>query len=50
MHNSDINKNKEKQIFTTDETLTLYHGSKSGIHGPIAPISRERCGFHSGQV
>lgn len=48
MNSSDINKNKGKQIFRTDETVTLYHGSKSGIHGPIAPISRERCDFGKG--
>ena len=30
------------------EMLTLYHGSKSGIHGAIAPISRERCDFGKG--
>lgn len=28
--------------------LTLYHGSRSGIRGPIAPISRERCDFGKG--
>lgn len=26
----------------------LYHGSKSGIKGPIAPISREHCDFGKG--
>ena len=26
----------------------LFHGSKSGITGPIAPISRERCDFGKG--
>ena len=26
----------------------LFHGSKSGIKGPIAPISRERCDFGRG--
>ncbi len=31
-----------------NETVTLYHGSKSGIQGPIAPISRERCDFGKG--
>jgi len=25
------------------EMTTLYHGSKSGIRGSIAPIRRERC-------
>lgn len=28
--------------------LTLYHGSKSGIKGTIAPISRDRCDFGKG--
>ncbi len=28
--------------------LTLYHGSKSGIKGSIAPVSRDRCDFGKG--
>lgn len=28
--------------------ITLYHGSKSGIRGAIAPISRESCDFGKG--
>lgn len=28
--------------------IILYHGSKSGINGPIAPISRDRCDFGKG--
>jgi len=28
--------------------ITLYHGSKSGIKGTIAPISREHCDFGKG--
>lgn len=28
--------------------LTLYHGSKSGIRGDIAPVSREHCDFGKG--
>ena len=28
--------------------ITLYHGSKSGIRGAIAPISRSRCDFGKG--
>ena len=28
--------------------LILYHGSKSGIHGAIAPISRDHCDFGRG--
>ena len=29
----------------SNEIVTLYHGSKSGIRGAIAPISREHCDF-----
>lgn len=36
------------RIITTREIITLYHGSKSGIHGKIAPYSRERCDFGKG--
>lgn len=32
----------------SNETVTLYHGSKSGIQGPIAPISRSSCDFGKG--
>ena len=35
-------------IISTNELVTLYHGSKSGIHGAIAPVSRERCYFGKG--
>ena len=28
--------------------MILYHGSKSGITGPVAPISRNRCDFGKG--
>lgn len=31
-----------------DERLILYHGSKSGLVGEIAPISREKCDFGKG--
>ena len=31
-----------------DMILTLYHGSKSGISGPIRPISRSACDFGPG--
>lgn len=37
-----------KKIISTDETVTLYHGSKSGIHGNVAPISRKHCDFGRG--
>jgi transcriptional regulator with XRE-family HTH domain len=32
----------------SSDRVILYHGSKSGIKGPIAPISRERCDFGKG--
>ena len=32
----------------TDNKLVLYHGSKKGIVGDIAPISRDECDFGSG--
>ena len=35
-------------IISTNELVTLYHGSKSGIHGAIAPVSRGRCDFGKG--
>jgi len=35
-------------IITTEEIVTLYHGSKSGLRGPIAPTSREHCDFGRG--
>ena len=48
----DIIRNKiEKSaanISSSSEKVLLYHGSKSGIKGPIAPISRERCDFGKG--
>lgn len=31
-----------------NKKITLYHGSKSGIYGVIAPISRESCDFGKG--
>lgn len=31
-----------------NKSITLYHGSKSGIHGSIAPISRDLCDFGKG--
>ncbi len=35
-------------IKLTDNRIILYHGSKSGINGGIAPKSRSRCDFGSG--
>ena len=46
-----IRKKLEKaaaKISRSSEKMILYHGSKSGIKGPIAPVSRERCDFGKG--
>ena len=37
-----------KAYGNTDKKLVLYHGSKKGIVGDIAPISREECDFGCG--
>ena len=37
-----------KAYADTDNKLILYHGSKKGIIGDIAPISRNECDFGSG--
>ena len=37
-----------KTYANTDNKLVLYHGSKKGIDGEIAPISRSECDFGSG--
>lgn len=39
---------KENRIITSNEKITLYHGSKSGIDGMIAPKSRDKCDFGKG--
>ncbi len=39
---------KDRSITNIQETITLYHGSKSGIRGTIAPMSREHCDFGKG--
>lgn len=31
-----------------DDRIILFHGSKSGIRGKVAPISREKCDFGAG--
>ena len=36
------------QLSPAQDRMILYHGSKSGIVGAIAPISRERCDFGRG--
>jgi hypothetical protein len=45
-----IQKKIEKSVVnvSSSEKVLLYHGSKSGIKGPIAPISRGRCDFGKG--
>lgn len=37
-----------KSAQTKNEIVTLYHGSKSGLCGAIAPISRKHCDFGQG--
>ena len=44
----DISQFGESHVICKNEAVTLYHGSKSGIRGAIAPISRERCDFGKG--
>ena len=39
---------KVNRIITSNEKITLYHGSKSGIDGAIAPRSRDKCDFGKG--
>ena len=47
-NNIDFSQLEGTSIITSDEIVTLYHGSKSGLHGPIAPNSRDRCDFGRG--
>ena len=47
-NNIDFSQLEGTSIITSDEIVTLYHGSKSGLHGPVAPISRDRCDFGKG--
>lgn len=44
----DFSQLEGTSIITSNEIVTLYHGSKSGLKGPIAPISRDRCDFGKG--
>ena len=44
----DFSQGEGYRVIRTDERVTLYHGSKSGIRGAIAPMSRERCDFGKG--
>ena len=45
---TEISKINENRVITKDETITLYHGSKSGIHGEITSKSRRHCDFGKG--
>lgn len=49
-HNLDISDILFKDDINNrdDNSLILYHGSKSGIKGSIEPISREKCDFGKG--
>ena len=47
-NNIDYSQFEGNRIITSDEVVTLYHGSKSGIVGGIAPSSREHCDFGKG--
>lgn len=40
--------NEVKSVNLEDGRILLYHGSKKGIHGEIAPISRSECDFGKG--
>lgn len=44
----DFSQFEGNRIIKMNEIVTLYHGSKSGLHGAIAPISRDRCDFGKG--
>ncbi|MCD8153487.1 MAG: DUF3990 domain-containing protein [Clostridiales bacterium] len=48
MTNADHVLFKAAPVIKSDKILTLYHGSKNGIRGTIAPVSRERCDFGKG--
>lgn len=47
-NNIDYSQFEGNRIITSDEIVTLYHGSKSGIVGDIAPSSRKHCDFGKG--
>lgn len=47
-NNIEYSQYEGNSIVTSDEVVTLYHGSKSGIIGDIAPTSREHCDFGKG--
>ena len=39
---------ESKEFTHDDDRIILYHGSKKGLHGDIAPVSREECDFGQG--
>lgn len=39
---------EKNHVMASSETITLYHGSKAGIQGTIAPTSRVHCDFGRG--
>ena len=41
-------KSASKEIALENNQVLLYHGSKSGINGKIAPKSRKQCDFGQG--
>ena len=43
-----IQKKIAANVNANSDRVILYHGSKFGIKGPVAPISRERCDFGKG--
>ena len=47
-NNIDYSQFEGNRIFTSNEVVMLYHGSKAGIVGDIAPTSREHFDFGKG--
>ena len=47
-NNIDYAQFEGNRIVTSNEVVMLYHGSKAGIVGDIAPRSREHCDFGKG--
>ena len=44
----DYSQFEGNSIIVSDNSITLYHGSKSGIDGAIRPTSRDKCDFGKG--
>lgn len=44
----DSSQPEKNHVMASSETITLYHGSKAGIQGTIAPTSRIHCDFGRG--